>query len=62
VVAIAIGVFGMYGIEGAYFPELFDAKHRYTGIAVSKEFAPLLAGCIAPFVATALLGAAGNKS
>lgn len=60
VVAISIGVFGMYGIQGAYFPELFDARFRYTGIAVSKEFAALVSGGIAPFVAAALLVWSGN--
>jgi len=62
VVAIAIGVFGMYGVQGAYFPELFDAEYRYTGVAVSKEFAALLAGGVAPFIATAMLGAANQAS
>jgi len=55
VVAISLGVFGMYAIQGAYFPELFDSRFRYTGIAVSKEFAALVSGGIAPFIATALI-------
>ena len=54
-IAIGVGVFGMYGIQGAYFPELFNARYRYTGIAVSKEFAAVASGGIAPFIATALL-------
>ncbi|SDI75868.1 MFS transporter, MHS family, metabolite:H+ symporter [Paraburkholderia steynii] len=54
-VAIGVGVFGMYGIQGAYFPELFSARYRYTGIAVSKEFAAVASGGIAPFIAAALL-------
>ena len=55
-IAIGLGVFGMYGIQGAYFPELFNARYRYTGIAVSKEFAAVASGGIAPFIAAALLG------
>ncbi|MPW23108.1 MFS transporter [Paraburkholderia sp. CNPSo 3157] len=55
-IAIGVGVFGMYGIQGAYFPELFNARYRYTGIAVSKEFAAVASGGIAPFIAAALLG------
>jgi MFS family permease len=60
VVAISLGAFGMYSVQAAYFPELFDARYRYTGIAVSKEFAALASGGIAPFVAAALLSWSGN--
>ncbi|TDN62099.1 MFS transporter [Paraburkholderia sp. BL10I2N1] len=54
--AIGVGVFGMYGIQGAYFPELFSARFRYTGVAVSKEFAAVASGGVAPFIAAALIG------
>jgi MFS family permease len=60
VVAISLGAFGMYSVQAAYFPELFDARYRYTGIAVSKEFAALASGGIAPFVAAALLSCSEN--
>jgi MFS family permease len=60
VVAISLGAFGMYSVQAAYFPELFDARYRYTGIAVSKEFAALVSGGIAPFIAAALLSGADN--
>jgi MFS transporter, MHS family, metabolite:H+ symporter len=59
-IAIGVGVFGMYGIQGAYFPELFSARYRYTGVAVSKEFAAVASGGIAPFIAAALLGWSGG--
>jgi MHS family metabolite:H+ symporter-like MFS transporter len=55
-VAIGVGVFGMYGVQGAYFPELFSARYRYTGVAVSKEFAAVASGGVAPFIAAALIG------
>ncbi|MFD1557152.1 MFS transporter [Paraburkholderia silviterrae] len=58
--AIGVGVFGMYGIQGAYFPELFSARFRYTGVAVSKEFAAVASGGVAPFIATALIGWSGG--
>lgn len=54
-VAISLGAFGMYAVQGAWFPELFAARYRYTGIALSKEFTSVIAGGIAPFVATGLL-------
>ena len=53
-------VFGMYGIQGAYFPELFSARFRYTGVAVSKEFAAVASGGVAPFIAAALIGWSGG--
>jgi hypothetical protein len=37
VVAISLGAFGMYSVQAAYFPELFDARYRYTGIAVCDQ-------------------------
>lgn len=60
VVAISFGAFGMGAVQTAWFPELFDARFRYTGIAISKEFAAVVSGGIAPFVAAALLAGAGN--
>ena len=59
-IAIGVGVFGMYGIQGAYFPELFSARFRYTGVAVSKEFAAVASGGVAPFIAAALIGWSGG--
>ena len=60
-VAISLGVFGMYAVQGAYFPELFDARFRYTGIAISKECASLISGGIAPFIAATLLEISGGQ-
>jgi hypothetical protein len=40
---------------------LFDARYRYTGIAVSKEFAALAADGIAPLIAAALLSGLDNS-
>jgi MFS family permease len=60
-VAISLGAFGMYAVQGAWFPELFSARCRYTGIAVSKEFTSVVAGGIAPFVAAWLLELSGGQ-
>ncbi|CAI0720534.1 MFS transporter [Serratia ficaria] len=60
-VAISLGAFGMYAVQGAWFPELFSARFRYTGIAVSKEFTSVVAGGIAPFVAAWLLELSGGQ-
>ena len=44
----------------AYFPELFSARFRYTGVAVSKEFAAGASGGVAPFITAALIGWSGG--
>lgn len=59
-VAIGIGVQGMLGPQCAYLPELFGTQHRYTGVAVSREFSAIIAGGIAPLVGAALLAAFNN--
>ncbi len=55
IVAIAIGVAGMFGPQAAYFAELFGARLRYTGFALARELGSILAGGPAPFLAALLL-------
>lgn len=55
ILAISVGVSGMFGPQAAYFAELFGAKLRYSGFASARELGSLLAGGPAPFVATLLL-------
>lgn len=50
----------MLGAQCATLPELFGNRHRYVGVAVSREFSAVLAGGIAPFVGSMLLTAANN--
>jgi MFS transporter, MHS family, metabolite:H+ symporter len=54
-VALAVGVWGMFGAQGALLPELFGAKHRYIGVSVAREASAVLAGGIAPFIGAALI-------
>lgn len=61
--AILLGVvFGhsaMYGPQAAYFSELFGAGVRYSGASLSYQLASVMAGGLAPFIATALMASWG---
>jgi MFS family permease len=61
ILAISLGVSGMFGPQAAYFAELFGPKLRYSGFATARELGSLLAGGPAPFVATWLLGQGNNE-
>ncbi|MBM6622022.1 MHS family MFS transporter [Micrococcaceae bacterium RIT802] len=54
-VGIGIGVQSMLGPQCALLPELFGTAHRYTGVALAREFSAVLAGGIAPLIGGALL-------
>ena len=58
--AMSIGVWGMYSVQAAYFPELFRARHRYSALTISKEIGAVLGGGVAPTVGAALLAWAGG--
>lgn len=58
--AIGFGVNGMLGPQCAMLPELFGAKHRYIGVAVSREFSAILAGGLGPFIGAWLLQITDN--
>jgi MFS family permease len=64
--AIALGIVVMMALQGTYlgpqpavFAELFDTGVRYSGASLSLQLGTILGGGLAPFVATALHGAAG---
>ena len=61
-VALAAGVIHplMFGTEGAYFPELFPTRIRFTGVSIGKQFGTVLGGGIAPLVATSLYAGTGS--
>ncbi len=61
IVALSIGVAGMFGPQAAYFAELFGARLRYTGFAFARELGSILAGGPAPFLAGVLILAGGGK-
>lgn len=60
-ITYGVGVNVMLGVQCATLPELFGNRHRYIGVAVSREFSAVLAGGIAPFIGALLLAAFGNS-
>lgn len=59
-VAYGVGVNTMLGAQCALLPELFGVRHRYSGVAISREFSAIVAGGIGPFVGAVLLAATGG--
>jgi len=65
---IALSLCGMLVLQGAYigpqpavFSELFATGVRYSGASLSLTLGTILGGAPAPFIATALFGAAGRS-
>lgn len=63
-VAVALGyiffAYGNSGVQMSYFPELFGARYRYSGVTVAREFSSVIGGGIGPMVCSALLLAFGT--
>ncbi|MEU6701415.1 MFS transporter [Pseudonocardia sp. NPDC046786] len=49
-----------YGPAGSYLPELFAAKHRYTGAGLGYNLAGVLGGAIPPLLAPGLAASFGS--
>lgn len=49
------------GGQGAFLAELFEPRYRYTGIALVREMNGVLIAGPTPFIATALVAAAGGS-
>lgn len=54
-VAIGFGVNTMLGAQCAMLPEMFGNKHRYLGVAVSREFSAVIAGGLAGVLGAILI-------
>lgn len=52
----------MFGVQGVVLSELFSTASRYSGAAVSREFAAILFGGFAPLIAVSLSAASGGAS
>lgn len=52
----------MFGVQGVVLSELFSTASRYSGAAVSREFAAILFGGFAPLIAVSLATASGGES
>lgn len=62
VLALSVGVAGMFGPQAAYFAELFSTRLRYSGFAFARELGSILAGGPAPFISAALVGWTGGHA
>ncbi|MFZ5869907.1 MAG: MFS transporter [Actinomycetota bacterium] len=63
VLAVVVGLLfhgAMYGPQSAFFSELFGTKVRYSGVSVGYQLSSILAGGLAPIIATALLARYGS--
>ena len=55
IIGLSISHAAMYAPQGAFFSELFGARVRYSGASLGVQLASVLAGGVAPILATALL-------
>lgn len=58
VLAATVALFfhgAMYGPQAAFFSELFSTEVRYSGLSVAGQLSSIVAGSLAPLIATALL-------
>jgi metabolite-proton symporter len=62
VLGYAIANGALFATQPALFSELFGAKVRYSGISIGYQFSAMIAGGLAPFVATALVAWAGGAT
>lgn len=57
ILALVVGHAAMYGVQGAFFSELFGTRVRYSGASLGYQLASVFAGGLSPLIAVALLGA-----
>jgi MFS transporter, MHS family, shikimate and dehydroshikimate transport protein len=52
----------MFGLQSAYFPELFGTRVRYTGASFGFQLSAALGGGFSPLIATPLVGYMGGTA
>jgi MFS transporter, MHS family, shikimate and dehydroshikimate transport protein len=60
VVGFAIGLSPVFGVQPAFYTELFETRLRFSGIVLARETTGALIGGPLPFVTTAAVAAAGG--
>ena len=58
---LTVGLGLSYGPQAALFAELFPAKIRYSGVAVSYALGAVLGGAFAPMIAQWIIGTTGQS-
>jgi metabolite-proton symporter len=64
VAAVTVGLVlhgAMYGPQAAFFSELFGTRVRYSGASIGYQLASIVAGGLAPLIATAMLRDLGGS-
>ncbi len=56
-----MGFATLAGAQGAFLSNLFPTRYRYSGIAITRELNAMLIAGPTPFIATALVVAAGGS-
>jgi MFS family permease len=54
--ALFAGFAANYGVQGAFYPQLFPTAVRYSAMSISYNVGGLLGGAVSPLIATSLLG------
>jgi MFS transporter, MHS family, shikimate and dehydroshikimate transport protein len=62
VVALSFGHGTMFGLQSAYFPELFGTRVRYTGASFGFQLSAALGGGFSPLIAAALASYMGGTA
>ena len=52
----------MFGLQSAYFPELFGTRVRYTGASLGCQLSAAIGGGLSPIIATALAARMGGTA
>lgn len=60
IILLNMGVLSLFSLENVTMSELFGSRNRYTQLALSKEFAGVLATGLGPFIASVLCAWAGT--
>jgi MHS family shikimate/dehydroshikimate transporter-like MFS transporter len=61
-VGLVVGLRTVFGVQPAFYAELFPVRFRFSGIALARETTGAFIGGPLPLVATALVAAAGGAS
>ncbi|MDT7708033.1 MAG: hypothetical protein QOG20_3640 [Pseudonocardiales bacterium] len=64
-IGMTVGLIGfalLYGPMGAYFPELFRVRFRYSGSSFAYSAAGIIGGGVSPIVATDILARTGSTA
>lgn len=59
-IALNVGVLGLFSLESVTMAELFGSRTRFTQLALTKEIGGILATAIGPVVAASLTAATGS--